>query len=40
MIYVFVFEGELLEGSIPNDESGRMLTSRLVESAPIAILDD
>ena len=40
MIYLLVFEGELLDGSAPEAQARRMLTSRLSETLPIPILDE
>jgi hypothetical protein len=38
MVYLLVFEGELLDGSIPETQARRALTSRLSEILPIPIL--
>jgi hypothetical protein len=40
VIYLLVFEGELLDGSIPESQARRGLTSRLSESLPIPILSE
>ena len=39
LVYLLVFEGELLDGSTPEIQARRMLTSRLSETLPIPILD-
>lgn len=39
VVYLLVFEGELLDGSTPEIKLGRMLASRLSETLPIPILD-
>lgn len=39
VIYLLVFEGEPLDGSTPDTQARRMLTSRLSETLPIPILD-
>ncbi len=40
VIYLLVFKGELLEGSTPETQAQRVLTSRLSETLPISILDE
>lgn len=40
VIYLLVFEGELLDGSTPETQARRVLTSRLSETLPIPILDE
>jgi hypothetical protein len=40
MIYLLVFEGELLDGSTPETQARKTLTSCLSESLPIPILDE
>ena len=40
VVYLLVFEGELLDGSTPETQAQRMLTSRLSETLPIPILDE
>ena len=40
MIYLLVFEGELLDGPTQVNHAKRMLTSRLSETIPIPILDE
>jgi hypothetical protein len=40
MIYLLVFEGELLDEATPETQARRMLASRLSETLPIPILDD
>jgi hypothetical protein len=40
VVYLLIFEGELLDGSTPETQARQMLTSRLVETLPIPILDD
>lgn len=40
VIYVLIFEGELLDGSTTESQARRLLTSRLSETLPIPILDE
>ena len=40
VIYLLVFEGELPDGSTPEIQARRVLTSRLAETLPIPILDE
>jgi hypothetical protein len=40
VIYLLGFEGELLDGSTPETQARRVLTSRLSEALPIPILDE
>ena len=40
VIYLLGFEGELLDGSTPETQARRVLTSRLAETLPIPILDE
>jgi hypothetical protein len=40
MVYLLVFEGELLEGTTSETQTRRVLTSRLSEALPIPLLDD
>jgi hypothetical protein len=40
VVYLLVFEGELLDGSIPESQARRMLAARLSETLPIPILNE
>lgn len=39
MVYLLVFENELLEGSTPEDQATHMLTARLSEALSIPIVN-
>jgi len=39
VVYLLVFEGELLDGSTPETQAREMLTARLSETLPLPILD-